>query len=383
MGIMKFRTRYQLPLVFAAALALIGCGDKQAPAASGMQMPPTAVEVVTLKTSNLELSDLLPGRVTAYRSAEIRPQVNGIITKRFFEEGATVAQGDKLYQIDPSLYQAQLANTQAQLAVAEANAYTAKLKAERYQELSKQSAISAQELDDSQAQAKQTEALVQSAQAAVRSAKVNLGYTLITAPISGVISRSTITEGSLVSAQQATALTLIRQLSPVYVDVQRPAAEIIGMKNSSTSKQVSLELDDGSVFAEQGQLQFTDVSVDPTTGTVNVRALFENKNGVLLPGMFVRAKVPSVQINDALLVPQKAIIRQANAVTVAMVVNAQNEVEMRVVQVSRAIGDQWLVKSGLQAGERVIVTGLQKVQPGSKVAPEEAAAATTTSAQQP
>lgn len=371
MGTMMKRTHILLPATLAAILALSGCGDKNAPAAAGFQMPPPAVEVATLKTIDLDLTDLLPGRVTAFRSAEIRPQVSGIITKRYFEEGAVVKKGDKLYQIDPTLYQAQLASAEAQLAVAEANAYAAKLKAQRYKELSKKSAISAQELDDSEAQAKQTEAQVKAAQAAVQSAKVNLSYTLITAPIPGVISRSNITEGALVSAQQAVALTTIRQLSPIYVDIQRPAASLISMKNSSLSRDVKIELDDGTDYPEVGQLQFADVSVDPGTGTVNLRALFDNKGANLLPGMFVRVQVASTHIENALLVPQKAVVRQGSAVTVAMIVNAENTVEMRVIEVSRAYGDNWLVKSGLNAGDRVITSGIMKVQPGIKVNPEE------------
>lgn len=382
MGKIKTHFRYQLPLILSGLLALSGCGEQKAAGGAAMQMPPPGVEVVTLQVQTVELTDLLPARVSAFRSAEIRPQVNGIITKRYFEEGAIVAQGDNLYQIDPSLYQAQLESAQAQLAVAEANAYSAKLKADRYKKLSKQAAISEQELDDSEALAKQTQALVKAAQAAVRSAQVNLSYTQIKAPISGIISRSNITEGALVSAQQGNALTTIRQISPVYVDIQRPAASLMSMKHSSLTRDVSIELDDGSEHKEIGHLQFADVSVDPTTGTVNVRALFDNKDGSLLPGMFVRAKVPSTRIENALLVPQRAIIRQANSVTTALVVNEENVAELRVVAVSRAIDDQWLVKSGLTAGERVIVTGLQKVRTGSPVTPEDVTDKDTSAASQ-
>lgn len=371
MGKTEPRIRYALSLLLIAALtAIAGCSDQNA-AGTGMQMPPPAVEVITLKTQALELTDLLPGRVTAYRSAEIRPQVNGIITKRFFEEGATVKAGDKLYQIDPSLYQAALASAEAQLAIAEANAYAAQLKAERYKQLSQNMAVSQQELDDSEATAKQAAAQVQAANAAVRSARVNLGYTLIRAPIPGVISRSNITEGALVSALQANALTTIRQLSPVYVDIQRPATSLMAMKSADLSRAVTLELDDGSAFGETGELQFADISVDPGTGTVNVRALFKNSDNLLLPGMFVRANVPNTRVENALLVPQRAVARQGSAVTTAFVVSADNIVEVRTVDVSRAIGDQWLVKNGLQAGDRVIVSGLQKIQAGIPVTPED------------
>lgn len=371
MGKMKTHFRYQLPLLLCAFLALGGCGEKGSAGDAAMQAPPPGVEVVTLDTKTIELTDLLPARVSAFRSAEIRPQVNGIITKRFFKEGATVEKGDKLYEIDPSLYQAQLESAQAQLAVAEANAYAAKLKADRYKKLSKKSAISQQELDDSEALAKQTQAQVKSAQAAVRSAQVNLSYTEINAPIPGIISRSNVTEGALVTAQQANALTTIRQISPVYVDIQRPAASLMSMKDPALSRNITIELDDGTEHQETGSLQFADVSVEQSTGTVNVRALFDNKDGDLLPGMFVRANVPSAHIKDALTVPQRAVIRQANSVTTALVVNDENIAENRVVAVTRAIDDKWLVKSGLQAGERVIVTGLQKVKTGSPVTPED------------
>ena len=374
MGSIKTRLRYSLPLVLSALL-LAGCDQDSAQSgAAAMQMPPPAVEVVTLSTSTLELTDLLPARVSAFRSAEIRPQVNGIITKRYFEEGAIVKAGDKLYQIDPTLYEATLASAQAQLSVAEANAHAAKVKADRYAKLIKQKAISDQELVDAEAAAKQANAQVQAAKASVRSAQINLGYTKITAPIPGIISRSTITEGALVSAQQATPLTVIRQITPAYVDIQRPAAELQSMKDSSLSRKVTLELENGVIYNEIGALQFSDVGVDPTTGTVNVRALFANKDRNLLPGMFVRANVPSARLENALLVPQKAVTRQANSVTTVFVVNEKNEVEMRVIAVTRAVGSSWLVKTGLVAGERVIVNGLLKVQNGITVAPEDVTA---------
>lgn len=371
MGSIKTRFRYQLPLVLSALL-LVGCDQEPAQGnAAAMQMPPPAVEVETLSTATLELTDLLPARVSAFRSAEIRPQVTGIITKRYFEEGAIVKAGDKLYQIDPTLYQATLASAEAQLAVAEANAHAAKVKADRYAKLIKQRAISDQELVDAEAAAKQADAQVMAAKASVRSAQINLGYTEIRAPIPGIISRSTITEGALVSAQQANALTVIRQLTPAYVDIQRPAAELMSMKDSSLSRKVTIELDNGTEYNEVGALQFSDVGVDPTTGTVNVRALFANKEGNLLPGMFVRANVPSARLENALLVPQRAVIRQANSATTVFVVNDKNEVEMRVIAVTRAVGQSWLVKTGLAAGERVVVNGLLKVQNGIVVAPED------------
>lgn len=358
-------------IVSTILLAIVGCSEQQGSAPQGPQMPPPAVGVATIKAESLKLYDNLPGRVSAFRTAEIRPQVNGIILKRFFEEGASVNAGEKLYQIEPTLYEAELASAEAQLAVAEANAYSAHLRAERYKKLSKNSAVSEQELDDSEATAKQTEAQVKAAQAAVRSARINLSYTEITAPISGVIGRSTITEGALVSAQQSTALTIIRQLSPIYVDIQRPASSVLLMRNPALPREVTLSLEDGTSVEKTGELQFSDANVDPGTGTVNVRALFENADHLLLPGMFVRANVPSSLIENALLVPQQAVMRQAGGATTTYVVNSDNVVEVRGVEVTRAIGDKWLVKSGLKTDDRVVISGLQKIKPGVTVTPEE------------
>lgn len=364
----RLQAGYRLPLLAGLLVALTACQQEQKAAGAAMQMPPSGVDVVVTEPAPLELADTLAGRVSAFRVAEIRPQVSGIVRKRFFEEGARVKAGDKLYQIDPTLYEAALASAEAQLAVAEANAYSARLKAERYQELSAKSAISKQEVDDSQAAWKQAQAQIKAASAAVRSAQVNLGYTEITAPISGIISRSLVTEGALVSAQQATPMTVIRQTSPVYVDVQSPADLVMAMKTSNASK-VALELKDGSTFEEQGVLQFADVGVDEGTGTVNVRALFDNSKGLLLPGMFVRARITTAALDSAILIPQQSLVRNANGSTVVMLVNDANVVEPRPVQAGVAVGDKWLIRSGLNGGEKVIVSGLQKARPGATVAP--------------
>lgn len=365
----------KLPLLAALVVALSACQEEQAQqAAAAPQMPPAAVDVVEVTPQSYQVTETLSGRVSAYRVAEIRPQVSGIILKRYFEEGTRVKAGDKLYQIDPTLYQANLESAKANLAVAEANAYSARLRADRYAELSKKSAISRQDVDDSAAQAKQAEAQIKAARAAVQTAQVNLGYTEITAPISGVISRSNITEGALVSAQQATPLTVIRQVSPVYVDVQAPAIKVMGMKKDDVSPDVTLELQDGSKFDETGTIQFADVGVDEGTGTVNVRSLFANQDGLLLPGMFVRARIASDQIDDAILIPQKAVTRNPDGSTTVLVVDDTNTVQLRPVVVTRAVDNQWVVTSGLSEGQRVIVAGLQKVQPGAKAAPNTVAA---------
>ena len=363
-----FRLRH-IAVVSALLTVLAGCSEQEAGGAQGAQSQPPAVGYITVSSQRLELTDTLPGRVSAYRTAEIRPQVNGIILERFFDEGAHVNEGDKLYQIDPTLYKANVESAKAQLAVAKANAYAANLTAKRYKELATKSAISDQEVDDSEANAKQADAQVKAAEAALRTAQVNLSYTEITAPISGIIGRSTITEGALVSAQQANPLTVIRQLQPTYVDIKRPAASLIRMKNPDLSRDVTVELDDGTPYGETGQLKFADVSVDEGTGSVNVRVLFENKDNTLLPGMFVRAQVPSALIEDAILSPQAAVIRQPTGETVVYLVGEDNQLQVHNVKVTRAIGDKWLVQSGLQEGDRVIISGLQQVQMAQRMSP--------------
>ncbi len=372
----------KLPILATVIFGLTACHEEQASAAApAQQMPPPAVEVVTLQPQSYKVTETLTGRVAAYRVAEIRPQVNGIILKRFFEEGTRVDAGDKLYQIDPTLYQANLESAKAQLSVAEANAYAARLKADRYATLKITSAISRQDVDDSAAAAKQAEAQVEAAKASVRSAEINLGYTEITAPISGIISRSNITEGALVSAQQSSALTVIRQVRPVYVDVQAPAIKVSSLNQNDALPDVELELQDGSAFNEIGKIQFADVGVDEGTGTVGLRTIFENKSAKLLPGMFVRAHITSEEIENAMLVPQKAVIRNPDGSTVVMVVDEQNLVQMRPVVTTRAVGNRWVVTSGLSAGQSVIVSGLQKIQPGIPVTPSLVTADNTTVAQ--
>lgn len=354
-------------------LALAGCQpDKDAagkPAAGGGQPP--KVDVKTLRTQQIELKETSSGRVSAFREAEVRPQVSGIIQKRLFVEGGVVKQGDLLYQVDPAPYQAALESAQASLAVAEANVDSTRNKAERYQSLASQAAVSKQDRDDAAAAWKQAEAQVKVAKAAIRGAQINLGYTRITAPINGVTGRSSVTEGALVAAQQAASLVTIRQLSPVYVDVQRNALAVAKSTEPERDQNVTLTLEDGTPFPETGTLKFNSASVDESTGTLNARAVFENKEGLLLPGMFVRATLVTGVIQDGLLAPQQGITRIPNGGASALVVNADNKVESRDVAVSQTIGDQWLVSSGLAAGDRVIYSGLQKIKPGALVQPLE------------
>ncbi|SFF86988.1 efflux RND transporter periplasmic adaptor subunit [Neptunomonas qingdaonensis] len=359
-------------------LFLVGCQEEQVQQAQ--PKAPTKVDVVTIKAESIEVKESGSGRVTASKTAEIRPQVSGILQKRLFTEGSTVKEGDALYQIDPAVYQAALASAEADLAVAKANAVSLKEQAERFSRLVKQSAVSKQEAANAVSSWKQAQAQILAAEAAVKAAQINLDYTKITAPISGIIGRSTVTEGALVSAAQTTALATIRQITPLYVDMQRPVTAVLKMKRKSTAQEipVSLVLEDGYPYDEQGRLEFSEVSVDETTGTVNARARFENSQGLLLPGMYVRATIITEKISDAILAPQKGITHQPDGSTVALVVNPDGVVVTQKVEVGDAIGDQWLIKSGLKPGDKVIVGGLQKVKAGNKAEAIEQDRLTTT-----
>jgi membrane fusion protein, multidrug efflux system len=356
----------------SASLLLNGC-DKSGDAQSQGEQntPPPSVEIVTIKHQTFDLKETYAGRVSAYRIAEIRPQVNGIILQRDFEEGAEVKSGDQLYQIDPAVYQAELNRAKSELAVAEANAESVRLKAERYRELRATKAISQQDADDTEASWKQAKAQIQVARAAVQSAQINLAYTHITAPISGLISRSNVTEGALVSAQQQTALATIRQLSPVYVDIQQPASALLRMRRQgeSITHDVHLKLEDGTLHDETGELQSSDTHVDEGTGTINVRALFKNEQRLLLPGMFVRADVIIEHFEKAILVPQQGVTIKPNGKTSAMLVGPENKIENREIKLIQAVDDKWLVREGLYEGDRVVVKGLQKIQEGMQVNP--------------
>lgn len=368
-------------LALLASGLLAGCGDKGEAGQGAGEMPPAAVDVVTLHAAPLQLMSELTGRTAPLRVAEVRPQVNGIILKRLFTEGSDVKAGQLLYQIDPAVYQAAVASAKANLAKAQANEQSARLKAQRYAELVKVKAISRQEYDDADAAWKQQVAEIGAAKAALQSANINLAYTRITAPISGRIGKSAVTEGALVTAQQADSLTSISQLDPMYVDVRQSTADLLRLKRQvaagklTQGKQdgakVSFQLEDGSQYGEQGTLQFSDVTVDETTGMVTLRVLVPNPHDLLLPGMFMRATLQEGERPEGLLVPQTAVIRTPKGGATVMVVTADNKVELREVQLSRVVGDSWVVESGLDAGEKVIVAGLQKVKPGAVVAPAE------------
>jgi membrane fusion protein (multidrug efflux system) len=323
------------------------------------------------------LTTELPGRTSAYRMAEIRPQVNGLVLKRHFTEGAEVRAGEVLYQIDPAPFQAALNNARAVLGRSEANLPAIRLRVARYQELLDDKAVSQQEYDDAVSALSQTEADIAYGKASVETARINLDYTRITAPISGRIGRSNVTEGAIVTAYQPQALATIQQMDPIYVDVPQSTTELLRLKrrlaagllnqNGSNQKTVSLILEDGTRYPLEGILQFRDVSVDPSTGSVILRAVFPNPESFLLPNMFVRAVMKEGVDEKALTIPQQAVSRDPKGNPVAMIVDADQKVQQCMLTIDRAIGDQWLVASGLAPGDRVIVEGIQKVRPGATV----------------
>jgi membrane fusion protein (multidrug efflux system) len=326
----------------------------------------------------VSLTTELPGRVSAYRIAEVRPQVNGVILKRLFKEGDLVAAGQQLYQIDPAAYEATLASARASLAHARASVTAAKLTAERYQALSEARAVSRQDYDNAVATLLQDEADVASGEAAVRAAEINLAYTKVYSPISGRTGRSSVTEGALVTANQATTLLSVTQLDPVYVDLTQPSTTIVRLKRELAAGQIrrvdgnqapaQLLLEDGSHYERSGTLEFSEVTVDQGTGSVTLRAIFPNPQDVLLPGMFVRATIEEGVREGAILAPQQGITHAPNGSATALVVGADDKVEKRSVELDRAIGDRWVVTKGLAAGDRLIVGGLQSVKPGVQVA---------------
>ncbi|MGP9803117.1 efflux RND transporter periplasmic adaptor subunit [Rheinheimera sp. NSM] len=365
------RVNVKLLTVALAALVLVACSEPQQGAAQGAAAA-TEVEVVTVSTTALALTTELPGRTTDYRQAEIRPQVNGILKQRLFTEGQLVEAGQVLYKIDAAPYQAALANAKANLASSKALAHNAKLKADRFKGLLGSKAVSQQDFDDAQATLMQADAAVASSAAAVQSAQINLDYTDITAPIAGQIGRSLVTEGALLTANQTQVMATIRQLDPIYVDLTQSSSELLKLKKQmrgDTSGEVSVDLllDDGSEYSHRGSLQFSEVHVDPGTGMVTLRAVFPNESGDLLPGMFVRARLHHGTDDNALLVPQAAVSRTPKGQASVMLVNSDNKVEARIIETGRSVEQSWQVLSGLQAGDKVIVAGLQKVRPGAAV----------------
>lgn len=372
----------RLFLALGLAGLLVGvsaCGQK--PAATAPERPPQDVGVVTLKPERVEIVTELPGRTAAFRVAEVRPQVGGIILKRLFEEGGEVKEGQQLYQIDPAKYQAAFDSAKAALARSEAAAEVARLVATRRSKLVTSRVISTQDHDDALAVLKQAQANVAAARADLESAAIDLEYTKVLSPISGTIGRSSVTEGALVTPGQALPLATVHQMDPIYVDVTQSTTQILrlrkqleqgDLKDAKERQAVArLLLEDGSLYSEPGRLQFSEVTVDQGTGSVTLRAVFPNPTQELLPGMFVRAIVTEGVNEQGLLVPQRGVTRNPKGKATALVVNAGDVVELREIETDRIVGDKWLVTNGLQAGDRVIIEGLQKAPPGSKVNPNE------------
>ncbi|HOM07689.1 MAG TPA: efflux RND transporter periplasmic adaptor subunit [Syntrophales bacterium] len=359
------------------SFALTGCG--QAPpggkGGQGLMMP--EVSVTTIETRQIVVTTELTGRTSAFLVAEVRPQVSGIVKKRLFTEGSEVKEGQVLFQIDPVPFETALENARAAKERAEANLPAIRSRAQRAKELLADRAVSQQEADDAAAAVRQAEADIRYWQAAVEAAKINLGYTAVKAPISGRIGKSNVTEGALVTAMQPQPLATIQQLNPVYVDVPQSTTELLQLKrrlkegrlhrDGRIRDKVRIVLEDGSVYPLPGTLEFRDVTVDPTTGSVNLRVLVPNPAGTLLPGMFVRALVEEGLNPRAILVPQQAVMRDPKGNPYTLVVDPQGKVEMRYLVLERTWEDQWLVSSGLSPGEKVVMEGVQKIRPGMTV----------------
>lgn len=357
---------------FAMGLTLSGCGKETAAPPQG----PPEVGVVEVQPQKIRLTTQLPGRTSPLLVAEVRPQVGGIIQKRLFTEGSEVKAGEVLYQIDPATFRAALNGAKAALARAEANRNSVRLKEERYRDLVKIDAVSQQEYDDASAALKQVEADVQVAKAALESARIDLDYTSVKAPISGRIGRSSVTVGALVTASQGEPLAVIQQLDPVYVDVTQSTPELLrlkqalasGMLKSSGNKAaVRLLLEDGTPYPHSGTLKFSEVTVEQSTGSVTLRTVFPNPDKLLLPGMFVRAILEEGVNEQAILIPQRGVTRNPAGSAMVFVVGAEEKVEPRVITVTRTVGDNWLVSDGLKAGDRVITEGIQRARPGTVV----------------
>lgn len=380
-------TRKTITIALMCALAstamLTGCKDNatQGQAAAQRQMPPTEIMYVTAKTGDQMLETVLSGRTSAFYEAEVRPQVNGILQKKLFKDGTEVKAGDQLYQIDAAPYQAAIKSAEAAVAQAQAALSKASADAKRSTELLKVNAVSKQSDDAAQAALKSARANLKAAQAQLTNAKINLTYTKVLSPITGRISRSEFTEGALMSAYQAQPLTRVQQLDPIYVDVTQTADDLIRIRRDIASgalktdadgnARVVLKYDDGTTYAHEGRLTFTDVTVNETTGTVNLRAVFPNPDKVLLPGLYVRAQLIEGIRPDSIVLPMQCVMRDAKGNASVYVVGEGNKIEARPVVATRTIGTNWLIDSGLKNGDRVVFQGFQRIRPGAVVTPKE------------
>lgn len=367
------------PLAMLTIVAALGaCGEDQAAAPPPAAQGPVQVGVITVTAQPVTLTKELPGRISALRVAEVRGRVNGIVQRRLFTEGADVKAGQALFVIDPAPYQAALESAQAQLARAEASVGSARSLADRYATLIESNAVSRQEYEDAASRLKIAQADVAAARAAVKAARINLDYTTVAAPIAGRIGRAEVTEGAYVQQAAATLMATVQQLDRVYVDVtvssaeharMRRAVETGALQTAEGEAQVALALEDGRAYPEPGTLQFADVSVDPSTGSIALRAIVPNPRGELLPGMFVRARIEEGTNPNAILLAQKAVSRDQSGRPTTLVVGKDGKAELRQLVTDRAVGDSWLISAGLEVGEQVIVEGLQRVRPGAAVTP--------------
>lgn len=370
-----FYLKFVASLAFAATLTACS-GNKTAPVEQTQK-----VSVVTLKAQRVPITTELPGRIAAFRVAQVRPQVSGVILKRSYEEGSDVKAGQQLYQIDPAPYRASYDSAKASLMKAQATRTAAKLTAERYKPLAAYKAVSQLDLANAEASAQEAQANVAAAKAAVETARINLRYTKVLSPISGRSGRSSVTEGALVTSNQSTVLTTVQQIDPAYVDVTQPSAVLLRLEREyadgqlkqagKQQAQVQLILGDGSTYDQTGKLQFSEVTVDPNTGSVTLRAIFPNPEHLLLPGMFVHMRINEGISQHALLVPQQAVTHNGSGEPTALIVDSNDQVQLRTLKTSRAIGNRWLVMAGLKPGDRVIVSGLQHIKPGEKVIPQQ------------
>jgi membrane fusion protein (multidrug efflux system) len=369
-----------MPFLLALLATLAACDRKPAPPGPP---PPAKVGIVILKHQSVELTTELPGRTEAFLTADVRPQVSGVVTRRIFTEGGDVRAGEQLYQIDPATYKAAYDTAMATLQYDRAALATARAKTTRYKPLAAAQAVSRQDYDDAVAISGEAVANIATAMASIEQANINLAYTKVMAPIAGRIGRSSVTPGALVTADQTTALSTITQLDPIYVDVTQPATTLLRLQHELAAgrlqrigphqAKVTLLLEDGSAYNSPGVLQFSEVTVDEGTGTVLLRAIFPNHDHMLLPGLYVRAELREGTNEKAILVPQQGVSRNTHGDATVMLVGPGNKAVLKVVQATQAIGANWLVTGGLAAGDKVIVDGLQQLQPGMEVQATEVA----------
>lgn len=372
--------RVKMVSLVVASLLSIGtlsaCSDENAAQAQQGQQQAPAVEVITVSPRAVEVSTELPGRTSAFRVAQVRPQVSGVLLERKFEEGTYVEQGQQLYQIDPAVYEAEVASAKAEVERAKAVLRSSELRYKRFEELLQENAVSQDEFDTAEATFYENRAAVALAEAQLKNAQINLEYTKVNAPIGGIVGRSNFTEGALVTASQAEPLVTINQLDPIYVDISQSSKEFLQLKSDIESGRIEANPDgnapvrlnlNGLDYDQQGELLFSEVTVDEDTGAILLRAEFPNPENDLYPGMFVRAAVSEGTLNRAILIPQQAVTRDPRGRPFVMLVTDDNKVEQRMIETERAIGSDWLVSSGVQPGDRIVTAGLQNIQPGAQV----------------